>query len=538
MATEYIKSCCRGCFYGETEKHNFSVEKDFKAAVSNSRNAAICIPPLTSVSVKPQVGCTEDYLLSKLPSDGKEVPFVVPKFKLSYIQPRTQGTPSHLGELEGSARASFGDRKVELSSLSQHGPSYDIYNPFYMYQHISPDLSRRFPLRSEATRLSGSVCDLRTNKLPGSPGLSKSMFDLTSSSQRFIQRHDSLSSVPSSSSSRKNSQGSNRSLDTITLSGDERDFGRLNVKLFYNSSVEQIWITVLQCRDLSWPSSYGDTPTISIKGILTLPKPVHFKSSAKEVSHVIEFMETFVFAIKLQNLQTVRLVFKIQTQTPRKKTIGECSLSLRTLSTQEMDYSLDITPPSKISVCHAELELGTCFQAVNSRIQLQILAAQYLPSSSTPLTLSFFVKVAMFSSGELIYKKKTRLLKASNGRVKWGETMIFPLIQNEKEIVFLIKLYSRSSVRRKHFVGQIWITEDSNNTEAANQWKETVTNPEKAFLDLNTLRTRKRKPEGCWVTGGDHMWTWSSTMERHTRRKKICCTQGPRRRHGMLHGAI
>uniref|UniRef100_A0A2K6NEI1 Tandem C2 domains nuclear protein n=1 Tax=Rhinopithecus roxellana TaxID=61622 RepID=A0A2K6NEI1_RHIRO len=423
MATEFIKSCCGGCFYGETEKHNFSVERDFKAAVPNSRNATISVPPLTSVSVKPQVGCTEDYLLSKLPSDGKEVPFVVPKFKLSYIQPRTQETPSRMEELEASARASFGDRKVELSSSSQHGPSYDVYNPFYMYQHISPDLSRRFPPRSEVTRLYGSVCDLRTNKLPGSPGLSKSMFDLTSSSQRFIQRHDSLSSVPSSSSSRKNSQGSNRSLDTITLSGDERDFGRLNVKLFYNSSVEQIWITVLQCRDLSWPSSYGDTPTVSIKGILTLPKPVHFKSSAKEGSNV----------------------------------------------------------------CHAELELGTCFQAVNSRIQLQILEAQYLPSSSTPLTLSFFVKVGMFSSGELIYKKKTRLLKASNGRVKWGETMIFPLMQSEKDIVFLIKVYSRSSVRRKHFVGQIWISEDSNNIEAVNQWKETVINPEKVVIKWHKL---------------------------------------------------
>ncbi|MBZ3882551.1 Tandem C2 domains nuclear protein, partial [Sciurus carolinensis] len=399
------------------------VERDLKAAISNSQTTTVCIPPLTSVSVKPQVGCTEDYLLSKLPSDGKEVPFVVPKFKLSYIQPRAQGTPSHLEELEGSARASFGDRKVELSGSAQHGPNYDVYNPFYMYQHFSPDLSRRFPPHSEATRLYGS--------------------------------------------------------DTITLSGDEKDFGRLNVKLFYNSSVEQIWITVLQCIDLSWPSSYGDTPTVSVKGILTLPKPVHFKSSAKEASHVIEFLETFVFAIKLQHLQTVRLVFKIQTQTPRKKTIGECSVSLRTLSTQEMDYSLDIIPPSKFSVCHAELELGTCFQAVNSRIQLQILEARYLPSSSTPLTLSFSVKVGMFSSGELIYKKKTRLLKASSGRVKWGETMIFPLIQNEKEIVFLIKLYSRSSVRRKHFVGQIWISEDSNSTEAVNQWKETIANPEK-----------------------------------------------------------
>lgn len=486
MAAEFIKGCCRGCFYGETEKHSFSAEKDYKTAVSKSQNTTVCIPPLTSVSEKPQMGCTEDYLLSKLPSDGKDVPFVVPKFRLSYIQPRTQGTLSHLEELEGSARASFGDRKVELSSASHNGPSYDVYNPYYMHQHISPDLSRRFPPCSEATRLYGSVCDLRTNKLPGSPGLSKSMLDLTSS-QRFIQRHDSLSSVPSSSSSRKNSQGSNRSLDTITLSGDERDLGRLNVKVFYNSSVEQIWITVLQCRDLTWPSSCGDTPTISIKGILTLPKPVHFKSSAKEGYNTLEFMETFVFAIKLQTLQTIRLVFKIQTQTPRKKTIGECSLSLRTLSTQEMDYSLDITPPSKISVCHAELELGTCFQAVNSRIQLQILQAQYLPSSPTPLTLSFFVKVAMFSSGELIYKKKTRLLKASNGRVKWGETMIFPLIQNEKEIMFLIKLYSRSSVRRRHFVGQIWISEDSNNMEAANQWKETVTNPEKVVIQWHKL---------------------------------------------------
>ncbi|XP_066198254.1 tandem C2 domains nuclear protein [Saccopteryx leptura] len=487
MATEFIKSCCRGCFYGETEKHNFSLERDFKTAVSNGQNATICIPPLTTVSVKPQVGCSEDYLLSKLPSDGKQVPFVVPKFKLSYIQPRTQGTPSHLEELEGSARASFGDRKAELSSSFHHGPSCDVYNPYYMCQHVSPDLSRRFPPHSDALRLYGSVCDLRTHKLPGSPGLSKSMFDLTSSSQKFIQRHDSLSSVPSSSSSRKNSQGSNRSLDTITLSGDERELGRLHVKVRYNSSVEQIWITVVQCKDLSWPSSHGDIPTISIKGILTLPKPVCFKSSAKEGSNTIEYMETFVFAIKLQSLQTVRLVFKIQTQTPRKKTIGECSVSLRTLSTQEMDYSLDIAPPSKVSVCHAELELGTCFQAVNSRIQLQILEAQSLPSSSAPLTLSFFVKVSMFSSGELIYKKKTRLLKASNGRVKWGETMIFPLVQSEKDIVFLIKLYSRSSVRRRHFVGQIWISEDSNNMDAANQWRETVTNPEKVVIQWHRL---------------------------------------------------
>jgi len=61
-------------------------------------------------------------------------------------------------------------------------------------------------------------------------------------------------------------------------------------------------------------------------------------------------METFVFAIKLQSVQAVRLVFKIQMQTPRKRTIGECSLSLRELSSEESNHWLDISPPSKAPV--------------------------------------------------------------------------------------------------------------------------------------------------------------------------------------------
>lgn len=37
---------------------------------------------------------TEDYLLSKLPPDGREVPFVLPTFKASYIQPRGSQYPN------------------------------------------------------------------------------------------------------------------------------------------------------------------------------------------------------------------------------------------------------------------------------------------------------------------------------------------------------------------------------------------------------------------------------------------------------------
>ncbi|XP_053104026.1 tandem C2 domains nuclear protein isoform X2 [Hemicordylus capensis] len=490
MAAEFFKNCCRSCFYVEKVKHDASLQKESEVS-AKYRSNTVEKPPLSSVSVKRQVGCSEDYLLSKLPTGGKEVPFVVPQFKLAYIQPKNLGNPSHHGGIQGSAVTSFGDRKAELSGACHQGPLIDmVYNPFYMHQQqppLSPDLTRHHLEKSDNRRLYGSVCDLRSGTLPGSSHLSHSMFDLTSPPHRFMQRYDSVSSVPSSTSSRKDSQGSNRSLDTITLSGDEREFGRLHVRLWYAPSVEQIWITVLECKDLSWSSSCGENPHISIKGILTLPKPVQFRCLAKEASSDTEFMETFVFAIKLQLLQTARLVFKVQTQIPRKKTIGECALPLRELSSQETDYWLMIAPPSKTSVCPTELKIGTCFQAVNSRIQLQILEAQNLPRSSRPLSSNFFVKAAMFSTEGLVDKKKTRLLKPTNGQVKWGETMIFPVSQNEHGINFLIKLYSRSSVRRKHFLGQVWLSSDSNSSEAADQWKDTIVNPEKVVIKWHDI---------------------------------------------------
>ncbi|XP_075048963.1 tandem C2 domains nuclear protein [Mixophyes fleayi] len=481
MAAEFIKSCCKGCFQSD-QKKALTDKGCIEATRKGSR--IVELPPMSAVSIKRQVGCTEDYLLSKLPPDGRDVPFVVPTFKPSYIQPKTVTSPTHLEGLKGSARATFTDRKSELSSMYHKGPNYDVvYNPSFVLQHISPDLNRRGTLNDNSVRLYSSVCDLRNIKAADSPGVSSSLYDLSS----YIQRYDSVSSVRSSNSSRKDSQGSNRSLDTITLSGDEREFGRLNFRLRYVAAVEQIWITVLQLKDLSWPGICGESPSIYIKGIITLPKAVHFKSSAKEAAMDMDFMETFVFAIKLQSLQSARLVFKVLSLTPRKRTISKCSISLRDLSEVETDHWLDVVPSSKAPACHTELLVGTCFQAINSRIQLQILKAQNLPSSSTPLTINFFVKAEMFSTEGLLYKKKTRPLKSSNAQVNWGETMIFPVTQKEEGINFLIKLYSRSSVRRKHFIGQVWISSDSNSSEAADQWTDTISHPEKVVTKWHKL---------------------------------------------------
>lgn len=46
------------------------------------------------VTYNKKKGNTEDYLLSKMPPDGREVPFVLPTFKTSYVQPRDLHSPN------------------------------------------------------------------------------------------------------------------------------------------------------------------------------------------------------------------------------------------------------------------------------------------------------------------------------------------------------------------------------------------------------------------------------------------------------------
>ncbi|KAL7380592.1 hypothetical protein ABVT39_020383 [Epinephelus coioides] len=299
------------------------------------------------------------------------------------------------------------------------------------------------------------------------------------------RRFDSVSSVLSSTSSRIGSIES--SLDSITLSGDERELGKVCVRLSYQEALEQVWITVVQCSDLNVVPEGVEQQKIGFKGIITIPKPIQFKSSVKEYRQDMPFMETFVFALRLQQLRCSALVLRLQTHIPKKRTVAECVLSLRELGPQETDHWLELSPPSKSSVCHSELHLTTCFQPVNGRIQLQVLAAQNLPPSSSPLTQAFFVKVEMHQSGRVVMKKKTRILKASGSQCKWAETFHFLLITLDDACSLTVKLYSRSSVRRKQCLGQVQLGYDSPIPEAVEQWKDSMAHPEKVVSAWHRL---------------------------------------------------
>uniref|UniRef100_A0A8C1BLU5 Tandem C2 domains, nuclear n=2 Tax=Cyprinus carpio TaxID=7962 RepID=A0A8C1BLU5_CYPCA len=402
--TEYIKNCCRTFMSKKNEPEIQS--KSLSPLPPHECCFLIKVRPpgkLTAESnVKKNVGVSEDYLLSKLPPDGREVPFIIPTFKPSYIQPR--------------------------------GSQYSGYN-------------------------------------------------IGQQSKQYDLRYDSVSSVQSSTSSIQDSFGSSRSLESITLSGDERDFepGKVCVHLKYEEAVEQVWITL--CMDLSVYSDGVEVQKIGVKGVLTMTKPVRFKSTVKEASADTVFMETFVFTLNLEQIRRSALVLRLQAHTPRKRTLGECVLSLRTLGPEATKHCLEFKPYSKTHVCHAELQLALCFQPVNSRMQLQILSAQNLPSSSSPLTQSFFVKVELLSEARVLLKRKTKVMKSSGGQIQWAEVLHLPITNLDQNLQLAVKLYSRSSVRRKHLLGQV----SSDSPEAVEQWRDSMANPEKVVTSWHRL---------------------------------------------------
>ncbi|XP_069772211.1 tandem C2 domains nuclear protein isoform X1 [Narcine bancroftii] len=469
IAAEFLKDCCRDAIPSK---------KDVAEVPCDPANPPS--KPETNLGSK-KLGFTEDILLSKLPPNGKEIPFVVPNLKTAYIQPNFYG--SYEEAMSGFSRAQYTERKLELSNALQHVPDIDdVYNPNYMISPISPGSGKHVLTKGKMGSPHGSAADLRSPKLSNSPGLSSSMFDLSSIHQS--QRLSSTSSINSTASSLRDSLGSTRSLD-----GHPDECGKLNLKLSYRPEVEQIWITVVQVKDFYLRYKPTEKVHLYLKGILTLPKPVQFKSSIKDGNMMLVFMETFVFNIKLPILQRHGLVIKVVTRVPRKRVIGECSMSLRELSDVESDVWLNINPPSKVPTCHALLRVGTCFQAISNRIQLQVLEIQNLPSSSTPLALTFYVKIIMETRDGLFDKKKTRPLKSVNGQVKWGESFLFPVVQNElhlQRVSFTLKVYSKTSVRRKHHLGQVVIGWDSTGV-ALEQWHDTSDNPEKVVINWHHL---------------------------------------------------
>ncbi|KAK1160534.1 tandem C2 domains nuclear protein-like isoform X1 [Acipenser oxyrinchus oxyrinchus] len=174
MATEFIKNCCKGLLSKEKEAEPEAIKEHVapprsRKSLSDTESER---SPVGSVYGKKRVGCTEHFLLSRPPLDGRQVPFVVPTLKPSYIQPNSQLNSSYQEGLQGSARSMFNDRKGELSGMSQLGLDPDtVFHPSCMLHDVSPGSARRPPQQVKGLNKHGSgrgngpfCCPLKKNK--------------------------------------------------------------------------------------------------------------------------------------------------------------------------------------------------------------------------------------------------------------------------------------------------------------------------------------------------------------------------------------
>ena len=67
----------------------------------------------------------------------------------------------------------------------------------------------------------------------------------------------------------------------------------------------------------------------------------------------------------------------------------------------------------------------------------------------------FFVKAELQRLERPTTTKKTKALKASDGTCQWAETLHFLLPPLDHASTLAVKLYSRSSVRRKQYLGEV-----------------------------------------------------------------------------------
>lgn len=109
---ECLKDCCRALMQRGTAPE-VQGRPPRPTRCRSALSSLTALPSLPVISLKlPQLQAApadaasvtaDDYLLSKLPPDGREVPFVLPSFKASYVQPR--GSP--LPPLQAGPQSAF-----------------------------------------------------------------------------------------------------------------------------------------------------------------------------------------------------------------------------------------------------------------------------------------------------------------------------------------------------------------------------------------------------------------------------------------------
>ncbi|XP_061429709.1 tandem C2 domains nuclear protein-like [Lethenteron reissneri] len=452
----------------------------------------------------------EDYLLRKLPTGGQPVRFALPRLMPSLVQPKALETAGGADEASKAfSRELFTQRKSTLSAgersaagsperRSLAGSADAAAAPPRHYPEPVPNgghvpVTRAHTLDSSRSAspftLYGSEWDLRSASLGRLHGHVDSEVSNAAGAHHVMPGgssvYSSLSSIPSSIS-----VCSDHCSNSDSPSLDETEGGHLNVRIRYEPSMQQLWVTIVKAVDLEAQTRSGDGPSAYVKGVLNADKTWPLKTTTQRHTCAPEFNETFVFVVAEPAMATANLQLSVLSRWPHRAMLGGTTLALEQAGPQEQDLWLPLSEQELGQYERGQLFVATSLKLSTMAITIQVIEARKLKRSTGAHPANAFVKADMWVSAERTERRRTRVARASKGDASWVETLSFPATNRENKFLGVsvaVRVCHRDSLRRTHVLGQVMLGWEGEGS-AQEHWRQTLTNPDKVIAMWHQLK--------------------------------------------------
>ncbi|KAL9953052.1 hypothetical protein ACROYT_G040404 [Oculina patagonica] len=206
--------------------------------------------------------------------------------------------------------------------------------------------------------------------------------------------------------------------------------GRLNVSLQYKQTTCDLFIKILQARELPTKDLRNNTSSPYVR-VYALPTRRHnHRTTVIEKNLHPVWNELFIISgLTLSEIRQLALHFLIIHHQPvsRNVVIGEVMMALggMDLTGGEVNVWRELRPHQFQNIL-GELHLSVCHQPLSSKLSVTVLEARNLPKISSLNIGDPYVKVELFSASHRVSKKKTRV-KKKTVNPKFAQTFTFDL---------------------------------------------------------------------------------------------------------------
>lgn len=258
--------------------------------------------------------------------------------------------------------------------------------------------------------------------------------------------------------------------------------GRLNVSLQYKQTTCDLFIKILQARELPAKDLRNNTSSPYVR-VYALPTRRHnHRTTVIEKNLHPVWNELFIISgLTLSEIRQLALHFLVIHHQPvsRNVVIGEVMMTLGGLDLTggEVNVWREIRPHQFQNIL-GDLHVSVCHQPLSSKLSVTVLEAKNLPKISSLNIGDPYVKVELFSSNRRVAKKKTRV-KKKTVNPKFAQTFTFDLggkmALDHMTMMFTVLVQDSSGCHER--IGQVVLSTAAGDGPEFDHWSQVICNP-------------------------------------------------------------